>query len=190
MNLTRFIMCVRLKGKCLANCVFPGRGDMMEIGALFEKWGFSGLSINLGVIQTNWKPQLKDKEAAWELYIELLTRITTQALPKNAGDEKVALESIYSLFPTTREILKTKGRVCIGFSKIAIIILNQVVRPFTAKWHKKFIESNSLSEDDSLRFREELNDLQGELCKYCGMLSEIAGVENLVELENKKPQDT
>ena len=46
----------------------------------------------------------------WELYIELLTRITTQALPAVEGDEQTALDSVYSLFRTTRKILRQRGR--------------------------------------------------------------------------------
>lgn len=42
-----------------------------------------------------------------------------------------------SLFGTTREILRRRGRNTIQFSKVAIPVLNQVVRPFTAKWHRE-----------------------------------------------------
>ena len=74
-----------------------------------------------------------DKDAAWELYVEMLTRIVTQPLPSEMGDEKTALDSVYSLFPTTREILNRHGRRTIQFSKVAIPVLNQIVRPFVAK---------------------------------------------------------
>lgn len=74
-----------------------------------------------------------DKNAAWELYVEMLTRITTQTLPAQAGDEETALNSIYSLFLKTREILSQHGHKNKEFRMIAIPILNQVVRPFTAK---------------------------------------------------------
>ncbi len=77
------------------------------------------------------------KEAAWDLYVELLTRITTQPLPDEDGVEQTALDSIYALFGITRETLKAHGRSCIQFAKIAIVVLEQVVRPFTAKWPAK-----------------------------------------------------
>jgi hypothetical protein len=63
------------------------------------------------------------------LYIELLTRISTQYLQPVHGDEKTALDSIHNLFSLTREILKSHGRDCQEFAKIAIPILNQIVRP-------------------------------------------------------------
>ena len=78
-----------------------------------------------------WNPSEPDKVAAWELYIELLTRITTQPLGIDDGDEKTALESVYSLFPTTRSIIKQNGRDCIEFTKLAVVVLNRKIRPFT-----------------------------------------------------------
>ena len=89
-----------------------------------------------------WKPQDADKDAAWELYVELLTRITTQALPVDQGTEETALASIHSLFKTTRDILKSHGRQCIAFSKVAVVVLNQVIRPFTAALYQ-ILESRS-----------------------------------------------
>ena len=77
-----------------------------------------------------------DKQAAWELYVELLTCIATQPLPKAHGDKQTALESVHSLFSATRDILHRHGKGTIVFSKVAIPMLNQVVRPFTAKWHR------------------------------------------------------
>ncbi len=67
-----------------------------------------------------WKPQDEDKNAAWELYIELLTRITTQPLNEAHSDEETALKSIYSIFPLTREVIKSNGRHCIESSNSSI----------------------------------------------------------------------
>lgn len=49
--------------------------------------------------------------AAWALYIELKTRITTQALNDDQGLLREALNSLYSLFGSTREILIGLGRI-------------------------------------------------------------------------------
>ena len=129
-----------------------------------------------------------DKNAAWELYVEMLTRITTQALPAQVGNEDTALNSIYSLFPTTREILRQRGRKTEKFSMIAIPVLNQVVRPFTTKWHRE--SQAGAFEDESRRaeFRQELAELQKELIKYNRMLADIAEVEDLTELEQMEEQ--
>ena len=101
-----------------------------------EKWEMTSLKISIPYLEMEWTPNDSDKNAAWELYIELLTRIITQPLPINHGDEKTALDSIYSIFGLTRTIIKSHRRDCIEFTKIAIIVLNQIIRPFTAKWHK------------------------------------------------------
>lgn len=53
------------------------------------------MKLNLGFIESEWEPQVKDSEAAWKMYLELLTRITTQPLPDNSGMESSALESVY-----------------------------------------------------------------------------------------------
>lgn len=95
------------------------------------------MKLNLKFLQAEFEANPEDQEAAWEMYVELITRIVTQYLDINSGDEASALNSVYSLFGVTRTILKQKGRKCESFTKISVIILNQVVRPFTAKWHKE-----------------------------------------------------
>lgn len=124
-----------------------------------------------------------DKDAAWDLYVEMLTRIVTQSLPSDAGDEKTALDSVYSLFPITREILHQRGRNAIQFSKVAIPVLNQIVRPFTAKWHKESLSGAFLDPRKRQEFRKELAVLQEDLRNYNRMLADIAGVEDLTSLE-------
>ena len=125
-----------------------------------------------------------DKDAAWELYVELLTRIVTQPLPADAGDESVALDSIYSIFPSTRDILRRRGRQTIQFSKVAIPVLNQVVRPFTAKWHRKYLSGGFKKKAVRIEFRNELASLQDTLRNYNRILADIAGVEDLTDLED------
>jgi len=51
------------------------------------------LKINLHFLEAEWAPEDADRDTAWELYIELLTRITTQPLPQEHGDEEAALVS-------------------------------------------------------------------------------------------------
>ena len=155
----------------------------MKLAKWFENWDLTGLKIKTPILEMEWNPQEADKDAAWDMYVELLTRITTQPLPTEAGLEKTALESIYSIFGITREIIKSHGRDCVGFARVAIIILNQIIRPFTAKWHKL---SSSGAFDDKTKcvaFREELSELQEKLINYSMMLSKIAGVEDLTKME-------
>ena len=148
-----------------------------------EKWGMTSLKLKLGILETDWQPQDPDRNAAWEMYIELVTRITTQPLPTQAGDDETALTSVYSLFPTTREVLRRHGRGAMEFARLAVVILNQKVRPFTAKWHR--IKERGELAGRSAEFRGELRALQELLCAYTRMLGDMAGVEeDLTALED------
>ena len=149
-----------------------------------EKWNMTSVKIKTPFLEMDWEPTEPDKEAAWELYIELLTRITTQPLNVEHGDEKSALDSVYVIFGITRSIIKSHGRECIEFTKIAIVVLNQIIRPFTAKWHKIFLENGFLDLEISKSFRDELSQLQSILHTYSRMLADMAGVEDLTELED------
>lgn len=149
-----------------------------------ENWDMTSLKISAPFLEMEWKPQDEDKAAAWELYIELLTRIATQPLDYEHGDEKTALDSVFSLFSITRQVLKNNTRNCTEFTKIAIVVLNQVVRPFTAKWHRLSLQGAFNDADQCVVFRSELVVLQTALRKYTKMLANMAGVEDLTSLED------
>lgn len=151
-----------------------------------ENWDMSSLKIKAPFLEMEWNPKDEDKDAAWDMYVELLTRITTQPLSQDHGDEKTALDSIYSLFGVTRQILKSNTRNCIEFTKIAVVVLNQVIRPFTAKWHKLSLEGAFSDQGTRNEFRTELASLQIVLRKYTKMLADMAGVEDLTALEDSE----
>ena len=155
----------------------------MNLNNWLTKWDLSSLKINAHFLEAELQFNDADKKAAWELYVELLTRITTQPLDDYAGNEVSALGSIFSLFSTTRSIIKGYGPSCIGFTKIAIVILNQKIRPFTSKWHKLNSEDCFKNEEYRIQFRTELELVQQILQKYSHLLSEMAGVEDLTDLE-------
>lgn len=155
----------------------------MKLKDLFEKWGLTGLKVKTPVLEADWTPSDPDKDAAWDLYIELLTRITTQRLPDEDGTEEAALESVHKIFELTRATLKEHGRKAENFTRVAIIVLNQIVRPFTAKWHR-LSEGGAFSEPAKCaEFRSELAQLQENLRAYTKMLSDLADVEDMTEME-------
>ena len=154
----------------------------MHLGDLFKNFQLESVRFNLKAVQLEVSFQQADKDAAWDLYVEMLTRIVTQPLPFESGDEKASLESVYSLVPTTRDILRHHGRSAIQFSKVAVPVLNQIIRPFTAKWHKESLAGAFDDERKRVLFREELASLQAELSNYSRMLAEIASVEDLTDL--------
>jgi hypothetical protein len=59
----------------------------MKWSEWLEKWSMTSLKIKTPFLEMDWQPKDEDKDAAWELYIELLTRIATQKLPVEHGDE-------------------------------------------------------------------------------------------------------
>ena len=157
----------------------------ISLRSRLERVGLESLALNAKFLNAKLDLKAPDKDAAWELYVEMLTRITTQPLMSEHGDETTALESVYSLFPATREILKRQGRHCIEFTKIAVPVLNQIVRPFTTKWHRLKLEGAFRENEQCAEFRKELEALQQDLKKYARLLADIAEVEDLTELEER-----
>ena len=156
----------------------------MRMKDLFEKWGLVGLKVKTPILEMDWEPSDPDKNAAWDLYVELLTRITTQRLPDEHGTEEAALESVHKIFGLTRTTLKEHGRKAENFTRVAIIVLNQVIRPFTAKWHRLSEQGAFDEEAKCTEFRKELAQLQEKLRAYTKMLSELADVEDMTEMED------
>jgi len=147
-----------------------------------ENWDMTSLIIKAPFMEMEWNPSEPDKDAAWEMYVELVTRITTQKLDDSKGIEKKALESVYHLFSLTREILKKYGRNGEEFAKLAILILNNIIRPFTAKWHKISEEQGFKNDTIKNEFRKELEELQRKLKIYTKMLADMAGVKDLINI--------
>lgn len=155
----------------------------MRIRDLLEKWNLTGLKVKTPIMDMEWKPSDPDRDAAWDLYVELLTRITTQPLPDDAGVEQTALDSVHTLFGLTRNTLKQHGRSCIEFTRIAVVVLNQIVRPFTSKWHILSTQGAFDQTEKRVEFRQDLRNLQEQLRKYTRLLSDLADVEDLTEME-------
>lgn len=146
-----------------------------------SKWNVK-LKLNLGVVEAELEFTDLDKDAAWELYTELVTRVTSQPLDADEGDPTTALTSVYSIFDTTRTIMKEKGRKASGFAHIAVIVLNKVIRPFTRKWHKISLDGGFEDEANRDQFRTELKTLQVLIGDYTKSLAEMAGVEDMTQI--------
>ncbi|MGF1547362.1 MAG: hypothetical protein ACFCUG_08550 [Thiotrichales bacterium] len=158
----------------------------MKLRKWLENWDMSELKISAGFLEAKWAPQTADRDAAWEMYIELLTRVATQPLTPDDGDEATALTSVHDLFGTTREVIRRHGRDCVEFTKIAVVVLNQVVRPFTAKWHRLSLQHAFDDPDRRNEFRNDLEALRAKLITYTRMLADLADVEDLTQLESQE----
>lgn len=127
----------------------------------------------------------RNEDAAWAMYVQMLTRVTTQPLPDEDGDEQTALDSVHSLFKSTRKILTEYGRTAHEFSKLAVLILNQKIRPFTTKWHVPSTKGAFKDPEKCKEFRQDLRKLQGILCGYMAALAALAGVEDFTDISEE-----
>ena len=161
----------------------------MQLGSLLSNFQLEKVRLGPAWANVEISFDQSDQDAAWELYVEMLLRVVTQPLPSEGGDESTALDSIYALFPVTREILRRRGRSAISFSKVAIPVLNQVVRPFTTKWHPQSLAGALGDAEKRTEFRQDLEALQSDLRNYNRLLAQIAGVEDLTDLEVRPDAD-
>lgn len=150
-----------------------------------------GLPFGLGELEL--EPNEAQQRAAWELYVELSTRIATQPLNPNEGLIREALTSLYTVFAVTRDILRRVGPSVVqgpnSLGPVAIEVLNKGIRPFTAKWHPLLLDyeaerspkvSARIHEqawEKSSECRKELAELQKQMMTYKEALAKIAEVE-------------
>lgn len=159
------------------------------------------IKVNLGFlgIESDWQIDENQRNAAWEIYVELVTRITVVELKDDEGIMREALSSYYSLFQTTRDILKKYGPIIATPSKpdettlghIAIGVLNKVLRPVLAKWHPILSDYEDKKPDHisvtayerkwehASSLRKEIAKVRTQLIEYADVLAEVSGVGKL-----------
>ena len=121
------------------------------------------LNINLpfGLGGANIVVSKAQQNVAWALYVELATRVAGVELKPGMGSAREALNSLYSLFDTTRSVLREQGPGAAegpeSVGPIAIDILNQGLRPFLVKWH------TSLGSFELRQAEEQRSRLGGEV---------------------------
>jgi hypothetical protein len=155
-----------------------------------------------------WQPDESEIEAAWEMYIELATRISTQQLKDDEGILREALTSLHDLFPTTREILRRHGPTVArkkgdgehSFAELAVYVLNYGVRPVLSKWHPLLADHEAHRQEDCSTVEHErvweragelraaLEELRSTLVDYANLLAQVAGVEPLIALDERSDE--
>jgi hypothetical protein len=97
-----------------------------------------GLPWGLGKVGGTWRPDEAERSAAWELLVELATRVALTKLRPGDGLLRESLTSLHGLFPITRDILRRYGpsvvkvsadRGFVSFGVLAISVLNGGIRP-------------------------------------------------------------
>ncbi|MEY9835835.1 hypothetical protein [Streptacidiphilus sp. EB103A] len=162
-----------------------------------------GVRLNLHVLEIagTWEPNDAERRAAWELYVELVTRVSVVPLRADEGLLREALTSLYSLFATTREVLRKHGPDVAepkrngqyNFGYLAVAMLNFGVRPLLARWHPALEDwENQRPTDRSRRdheqawpqaaeLRQALQDTRSILSAYADLLASACGVPNLLD---------
>ena len=112
--------------------------------------------------------------------MELVTHISVEPLGPEEGLLRETLGSLYSLFGSTRDILRRYGpEVAIpkrghelSFGSIAVTVLNRALRPLLARWHPELghYESTPPAEVSPLDMRG-----TGTRTRSCGAPSKSCG---------------
>jgi transcriptional regulator with XRE-family HTH domain len=139
-----------------------------------------------------------ERSAAWELYIELVTRTAVSRLGPNDGLLREAVDSLYSLFETARGILRRHGPLVAQvngtrshtFGGLTLDILNDVLRPLLSEWHPLLLHYESqrpsrvsaVEHERAWARNEELREVLAEvritLDEYAEHLAMVAGVSH------------
>lgn len=133
------------------------------------------------------------RQVAWNLYVETVTRGSTQPLTDEHGFIREALTSLYGLFATTRDMLKASrpsarvpGSQTVEY--LAITMLNHELRPFLSKWHPRLRLFETANPDGpesawsgNMACRVELRHVQAHLVGYALGFARLAGVRDAEE---------
>jgi hypothetical protein len=128
------------------------------------------------------EPAAADKAAAHAFLAELNTRITTQPLPYQDGVEETALKSLREVFDHARAAIK-ENPGCKVFTAAITKMLNEDLRPVTARWHRALAEGILNSRDGADEFRGDLASVQVKLRKFAAQSQLMAYGEKLPEIK-------
>jgi hypothetical protein len=153
----------------------------------------------LGKVSGVWKPDEAEQRAAWELYVELVTRISVTGLADDEGVLRESLSSLYAIFTTTRALLRSYGPTIarpateggLSFGILAVHILNYVLRPILATWHPVLLDYEHQRDplvsvweherrwERAAELRSTLQQTRHILVEYTNLLAKVAGVPEL-----------
>lgn len=158
--------------------------------------------VRLPWVEGEWEADETQQRAAWEMYVELVTRVALQPLAAEDGLLSEALSSLHAIFGETRRILKQYGPAVatpasphvLAFGQIAVDVLNRSLRPVLAKWHP-LLQAHEAGRPPTVlpvdherawtscgELRAQLENLRNELTAYANLLAEVSGVAPLHSL--------
>lgn len=156
------------------------------------------IQVSFPFLSGVWEVDDAQRQAAWEMYVELVTRIAVEPLEADEGLLREALSSLFTLFAETRRILKAGGpavaRPRVGelltFGQLAVDVLNQAIRPVLAKWHPLLTEHEASRGSKSMTaherdwefagaLRTDLASLRAQVTNYADLLADACDVARL-----------
>ena len=97
-------------------------------------------------IEGTWEPTESERNAAWDMYVELMTRIPVAYLKPSVRTLRLEMPSLYKLFDITREILRKYGpsvairdakanSLSVILHKSVIKVLETILPQFMVRWY-------------------------------------------------------
>jgi hypothetical protein len=178
-----------------------GNGNGLNVA---EQFRFVNGKVHLSVptfgqLEAKWEPEERERQAAWEMYIELISHVSVTELEPQERVLGEALTSLYLLFDTSRDILRKYGpelgrpnaRSSVSFATVAVAAINYVLQPLLSKWHPllsghESTRPSSVSIVDWEAGWERASELRGALAatqramtEYADLLAQVAKVSPL-----------
>ena len=166
---------------------------------------FQSIRINLNFhglqIDGIWKPNDCERKAAWELYVEIITCVSTMPPSAEEGLLREAFSSLNSLSAATHDILLRYGPDVAGakpdgqysFGTLALAMPNYGMRHLLADWQSAFDDweaarprGRSQAEHERAwnhlgQLRADLNNVREVLILYARLLAVVCGIPDLLK---------
>ncbi|MCX4741787.1 TIR domain-containing protein [Streptomyces antibioticus] len=123
-----------------------------------------------------------ERRAAFDLQVELVTRIGVQPLPPDAGSLREAVTSLHTLFAAAREAMHQMAAEVdspVALPHIASRLVNEHLRPFLTVWHTALQQHEACRPPDVSAFQHEqlwarARDMRAELAALHAPLTAAA----------------
>jgi hypothetical protein len=153
-----------------------------------------GFTLNFGILKLSGKLSEQDRQCAWQLYTEIVTRVAVSGKRRDAtsadftGEVLVeSLASLHAFFQEAREIMKSfpvgklKEKQQSHLGTLIHDLLADVLRPFLEKW-----QAHLRSWWDSQDKAEDWFELQKKYPRYDELLKDWTYLRKLMrKLEHK-----
>ena len=173
---------------------------------LLSPLGLSNVDITLpGVGNAKLALGNPQREAARKIFFEMTTRTVTQPLPDESGSLRSTMDSLYAFFNIAREELKSMpptpshtNSEAITLEKLGQQMLNEAIRPYTARWHVRLAEWESSGMPESewplhdlcRRDLERMRSLAAQFAREMGKAANIPGAQDMIPRVSSAPANS